>query len=108
MAYPFRRLETSQRHVQTDHALMLSLDEKSQIRALDRTRPLQRTRPGIPAGQTHDYTRHGSESLLAALDVAMGKIIATCHRGRHQHQEFLMFLQRLDAQLPPPGRPYHH
>src|SRR5260370_17015474 len=59
-------------------------------------------RPGIPARQTHDYIRNGTTSLFAALDVATGKVIGHCHR-RHRHQEFLKFLQRLDAQLPPTG-----
>lgn len=85
-----------------DHALVLSLDEKSQVQALDRTRPLLPMRPGIPARQTHDYIRHGTTSLFAALDVATGKVIGQCHR-RHRHQEFLKFLQRLDAELPPTG-----
>jgi transposase len=57
-------------------------------------------RPGIPARQTHDYIRHGTTSLFAALDVATGKVIGQCHR-RHRHQEFLKFLERVDAQLPP-------
>jgi transposase len=85
-----------------DHALVLSFDEKSQVQALDRTRPLLPMRPGIPARQTHDYIRHGTTSLFAALDVATGKVIGQCHR-RHRHQEFLTFLQRLDAELPPTG-----
>ena len=85
-----------------DHALVLCLDEKSQVQALDRTRPLLPMRPGIPARQTHDYIRHGTTSLFAALDVATGKVIGQCHR-RHRHQEFLKFLQRLEAQLPPTG-----
>jgi len=83
-----------------DHALVLCLDEKSQVQALDRTRPLLPLRPGIPARQTHDYIRHGTTSLFAALDVATGKVIGTCHR-RHRHQEFLKFLKAVDAQLPP-------
>jgi len=85
-----------------DHALVLCLDEKSQVQALDRTRPLLPMRPGIPARQTHDYIRHGTTSLFAALNVATGQIIGQCHR-RHRHQEFLKFLQRLDDQLPPRG-----
>ena len=85
-----------------DHALVLCLDEKSQVQALDRTRPLLPMRPGIPARQTHDYIRHGTTSLFAALNVATGKVIGQCHR-RHRHQEFLRFLQRLEAQLPPTG-----
>ncbi|MDQ3419270.1 MAG: IS630 family transposase, partial [Acidobacteriota bacterium] len=85
-----------------DHAIVLSMDEKSQVQALDRTRPRLPMRPGIPARQTHDYIRHGTTSLFAALDIATGKVIGQCHR-RHRHQEFLKFLQRLDAQLPPTG-----
>lgn len=85
-----------------DHAIVLSMDEKSQVQALDRTRPLLPMRPGLPARRTHDYIRHGTTSLFAALDVATGKVIGQCHR-RHRHQEFLKFLERLDAQLPPTG-----
>ena len=85
-----------------DHALVLCLDEKSQVHALDRTRPLLPMRPGIPAQQTHDYMRHGTTSLFAALNVASGKVIGQCHR-RHRHQELLKFLNRLDADLPPAG-----
>ena len=83
-----------------DRAIVLSMDEKSQVQALDRTRPLLPMRPGIPARQTHDYIRHGTTSLFAALDVATGKVIGQCHR-RHRHQEFLKVLERVDAQLPP-------
>lgn len=85
-----------------DHAIVLSMDEKTQVQALDRTRPLLPMRPGIPARQTHDYIRHGTTSLFAALDVATGKVIGQCHR-RHRHQEFLKFLKQLDAQLPLTG-----
>jgi transposase len=85
-----------------DHALVLCLDEKSQVQALDRTRPLLPMRPGIPAQQTHDYIRHGTTSLFAAFDVATGKVIGQCHR-RHRHQELLKFLNKLDADLPPEG-----
>ena len=85
-----------------EHALVLCLDEKSQVQALDRTRPLLPMRPGLPAQQTHDYIRHGTTSLFAALNVATGTVIGECHR-RHRHQEFLKFLKRLDAQLPPTG-----
>lgn len=83
-----------------DRAIVLSMDEKSQVQALDRTRPLLPMRPGMPARQTHDYIRHGTTSLFAALDVATGTVIGQCHR-RHRHQEFLKFLNRLEAQLPP-------
>ena len=85
-----------------DHALVLCLDEKSQVQALDRTRPLLPMRPGIPARQTHDYIRHGTTSLFAALNVATGKVIGRCHR-RHRHQELLKFLTEVDATLPPEG-----
>jgi transposase len=85
-----------------DHALVLCVDEKSQVQALDRTRPLLPMRPGIPARRTHDYIRHGTTSLFAALDVATGKVVGQCHR-RHRHQELLKFLQQLDTQLPPTG-----
>src|SRR5260370_7409440 len=81
-------------------AIVLSMDEKSQVQALDRTRPLLPMRPGIPARQTHDYIRHGTTSLFAALEVATGKVIGQCHR-RHRHQEFLKFLEPVDTQLPP-------
>lgn len=83
-----------------DRALVLCVDEKSPVQALDRTRPLLPLRPGLPERQTHDYLRHGTTSLFAALDVATGKVIGSCHR-RHRQQEFLRFLDRLEAQLPP-------
>ena len=73
-----------------DRALVLCVDEKSQIQALDRTQPVLALRPGVPERQTHDYIRHGTTSLFAALDIAMGKVIGSCHR-RHRHQEFLRF-----------------
>ena len=82
-----------------EHALVLCVDEKSQIQALDRTRPILPLRPGVPERQTHDYIRHGTTSLFAALDVATGKVIASFHR-RQRHQEFLRFLERVDAAVP--------
>ena len=85
-----------------DHALVLCLDEKSQVQALDRTRPLLPMRPGIPARQTHDYIRHGTTSLFAALNVGTGTVIGRCHR-RHRHQELLQFLHQVDATLPSEG-----
>jgi transposase len=81
------------------HALVLCVDEKSQIQALDRSRPMLPLRPGVPARQTHDYIRNGTTSLFAALDVATGKVIGSLHR-RQRHQEFLRFLERVDAALP--------
>jgi len=85
-----------------DHALVISLDEKSQVQALDRTRPLLPLRPGIPARQTHDYVRHGTTSLFAALNVATGTVVGRCYR-RHRHKELLKFLDQVDATLPPEG-----
>jgi transposase len=79
-------------------AIVLCLDEKSQVQALDRTQPIQPLLPGRSEKASHDYVRHGTTSLFAALDVATGKVIGTCHR-RHRHQEFLAFLDHLDATL---------
>src|SRR5215468_9671832 len=76
-------------------ALVLSVDEKSQIQALDRSQPILPLRPGLPARQTHDYTRHGTTTLFAALNVLEGHVIAAC-QPRHRHQEFLRFLNRID------------
>ena len=80
-------------------ALVLCVDEKSQIQALDRTRPVLPLRPGVPARQTHDYIRNGTTSLFAALDVATGKVIGSLHR-RQRHQEFLRFLERIEEAIP--------
>jgi len=82
-----------------ERAIVLCVDEKSQVQALDRTQPIFPMRPGLPERQTHDYVRHGVTSLFAALDIATGKIIGACHR-RHRHQEFLRFLRRIDAEVP--------
>ncbi len=81
------------------HALVLCVDEKSQIQALDRTRPILPLRPGVPARQTHDYIRNGTTSLFAALDIATGKVIGSLHH-RQRHQEFLRFLERIDEAVP--------
>ena len=83
-----------------DKAIVLSVDEKSQIQALDRTQPILPLRPGVPERQTHDYERHGTTTLFAALDVAAGKIIGQC-QPRHRHQEFLRFLETVDAAVEP-------
>ena len=80
-------------------ALVLCVDEKSQIQAQDRTRPILPLRPGVPTRQSHDYIRNGTTSLFAALDVATGKVIASFHR-RQRHQEFLRFLERVDESVP--------
>jgi transposase len=81
-----------------DNAIVLCVDEKSQVQALNRTQPILPLGPGIPARQSHDYERHGVTSLFAALNVATGEAIAKCHR-RHRHQEFLKFLTVIDATL---------
>ena len=82
-----------------DQAIVLSVDEKSQIQALDRTQPILPLPPGLPERQTHDYERHGTTTLFAALNVAAGKIIAQC-QPRHRHQEFLRFLKQIDTAHP--------
>lgn len=82
-----------------ENALVLSVDEKSQIQALDRTQLLLPLRPGIPARQTHDYKRNGTTTLFAALDVAYGTVISNC-MPRHRHQEFLKFLKQIDEHTP--------
>ena len=81
------------------HAVVLCVDEKSQIQALDRTAPLLPLQPGQVARRTHDYTRHGTTSLFAALDVKTGKVVGETHR-RHRSREFRQFLDRLDASVP--------
>jgi transposase len=82
-----------------DRALVLCVDEKSQIQALDRTQPLLPMRPGQAERRSHDYTRHGTLSLFAALDVATGKVIGRCYQ-RHRSREFLKFLRAVDAEVP--------
>jgi len=81
-----------------ENAIVLCVDEKSQVQALDRTQPIFPMRPGVPERQSHDYLRHGVTSLFAALNVQTGKVIGSCHR-RHRHQEFLKFLRRVDAEI---------
>jgi transposase len=81
------------------NALVLCVDEKSQIQALDRTAPILPIMPTTPARMTHDYVRHGTTSLFAALDVSSGSVIAEHHR-RHRHQEFLRFLKTIDDAVP--------
>ena len=82
-----------------DHAIVLCVDEKSQVQALNRTQPILPLAPGVAARQSHDYERHGVTSLFAALDVASGVAISNCYR-RHRHQEFLRFLNEIEASLP--------
>jgi transposase len=81
-----------------DKAIVLSVDEKSQIQALDRTQPILPLRPGLPERQTHDYQRHGTTTLFAALNILEGTIIGEC-QPRHRHQEFLAFLDRIDQSV---------
>ena len=80
-------------------ALVLCVDEKSQIQALDRTQPLLPMNFGVAARRTHDYERHGTTTLFAALDIATGKVIGELHR-RHRAKEFLQFLRTIDANVP--------
>lgn len=80
-------------------ALVLCVDEKSQVQALERIQPLLPMKPGQPERRTHDYVRHGTTSLFAALDIATGKVIGQCH-SQHHHQEFLSFLRRIDREVP--------
>ena len=82
-----------------DRAIVLCVDEKSQVQALNRTEPILPLAPGVPARQSHDYERHGVTSLFAAMDVASGVTISTCYR-RHRHQEFLRFLNEIEENLP--------
>ena len=80
-------------------AMVLCVDEKSQIQALDRTQPMLPLAPGVAERRTHDYKRHGTTSLFAALDVATGRVIGELHR-RHRSKEFLAFLRTIEANVP--------
>jgi len=82
-----------------DRAIVLCVDEKSQVQALNRTEPILPLAPGVPARQSHDYERHGVTSLFAAMDIASGVTISTCYR-QHRHQEFLRFLHQIEDSLP--------
>jgi transposase len=82
-----------------DKAIVLSIDEKSQIQALDRTAPILPMRPGLPEKATHDYVRHGTTTLFAALEVATGKVTDACY-PRHRHEEFLRFLKHVAKTYP--------
>jgi transposase len=90
-----------------NRALVLSIDEKSQIQALDREQPVLPMMPGVPERRTHSYVRHGTTSLFAALDVASGFVIGKCYK-RHRAAEFLNFLKEIDAQIPEGLYPYCH
>ena len=83
-----------------EKAVVLSVDEKSHIQALDRTQPILPLRPGLPERQTHDYKRHGTTTLFAALNILDGTVIGECH-PRHRHQEFLQFLKRIEDSVNP-------
>lgn len=81
------------------HAIVLCVDEKSQCQALERTQPILPMGLGYLEGYTHDYRRHGTTNLFAALDVATGTVLTQCKR-RHRHEEFLQFLRHIDANVP--------
>lgn len=83
-----------------DRALVLCVDEKSQIQALDRTAPILPLRPGLPERQTHDYKRHGTTTLFAAFNILNGKVIGSC-LPRHRGKEFIRFLNQLEKEVPP-------
>lgn len=80
-------------------AVVFCVDEKSQVQAIDRTQPAFPILPGTPARRSHDYVRHGTTSLFAALEVATGKVIGQTHR-RHRNQEFRRFLNQIDREVP--------
>ena len=82
-----------------ERAVVLCVDEKSQIQALDRTQPLLPMRPGLPERRTHDYERHGTTSLFAALNTATGEVLGKCY-SRHRSIEFKKFLEEIDRNVP--------
>ena len=82
-----------------DHAVVLCVDEKTQVQALQRTQPMLPMGLGYVEGVTHDYIRHGTTTLFAALDIATGEVLTQC-KARHRHQEFLSFLRHIDANVP--------
>jgi transposase len=87
-----------------DNAIVLCVDEKSQIQALDRTAPILPLRPGLAERATHDYKRNGTTTLFAALEVATGRVTDACYE-RHRHEEFLDFLKKVARAYP--RRPLH-
>lgn len=90
-----------------EKAIVLCVDEKSQVQALDRSQPIQPLLLGRAEKATHDYTRHGTTSLFSALDVATGAVVGKCYR-RHRHQEFVAFLDHIDAtRVREPGTTIH-
>jgi transposase len=82
-----------------DKSIVFCVDEKSQIQALERSQPILPLRPGIPSRQTHDYVRHGTTTLFAALNMIDGTVIGDC-MPRHRHQEFIRFLQIINTKVP--------
>src|SRR5699024_1209114 len=82
-----------------ENAIVLCVDEKSQIQALDRTAPMLPMQPGLPQRRTHDHRRHGTTTLFAALEIATGKVTGAC-KPRHRHQEFLAFLKQVARAYP--------
>jgi transposase len=82
-----------------ERAVVLCVDEKTQVQALDRTAPIMPIRPGLPERATHDYRRHGTTTLFAALEVATGRVEQAC-LPRHRHQEFLRFLKQVAKAYP--------
>jgi transposase len=87
-----------------DNAVVVCVDEKSQVQALDRTQPILPIRPGLPEKASHDYVRHGTTTLFAALEITTGKVADACY-PKHRHQEFLRFLKKVAAAYP--GRDLH-
>jgi len=85
-----------------ENAIVLCVDEKSQIQALDRTAPMLPMQPGLPERRTHDYKRNGTTTLFAALEIATGKVTGAC-KPRHRHQEFLAFLKQVARAYPDEG-----
>jgi putative transposase len=83
-----------------DKALVLCVDEKSQIQALERAQPVLPLGLGYVGGVTHGYVRHGTTTLFAALDISTGEVFTQC-KQRHRHQEFLRFLEHIEASVPP-------
>ena len=82
-----------------ENAVVLCVDEKSQIQALDRTAPILPLQPGLAERRSHDYVRHGTSTLFAALEIATGQVTAAC-KPRHRHQEFLAFLKQVTRAYP--------
>ena len=80
---------------------------RARPQALERSQPILPLRPGLPERQTHDHVRHGTLSLFAAYDAATGRVLGRCHQ-RHRHQEFLAFLERIDAAFPDDGQSQLH